>query len=150
MAAPAERMPTEEKGIALQVILFKYDLMNSKFQVALEKNFFHNQPSALRRSVDFLAERLASNVIRKVRTKTSSAGSYNTLTSLVNSLPGANCAGVKGEADGHSGSSTAAGKQNYKYRQIACSSKYSAWSGPAQCRKSEKFREFVQRLGREQ
>ena len=36
-------------------------------QVALERNFFHNQPSALRRSVDFLAERLASNVIRKVR-----------------------------------------------------------------------------------
>ena len=120
-------MPTEEKGIALQVILFKYDLMNSKFQVALEKNFFHNQPSALRRSVDFLAERLASNVIRKVRTKTS-AESYDPLTSLaiLNSFPGANCIGVKGEAGGHFGSSRAAGKQNYKYRKTAGSSKYSA------------------------
>ena len=47
------------------------------FQVALEKNFFHNQPSALRRSVDFLAERLASNVIRKVRTQASVGAIYH-------------------------------------------------------------------------
>ena len=67
VAAPSERMPAEEKGVALQVISSTHHLSPVCFQVALEKNFFHNQPSALRRSVDFLAERLASNVIRKVR-----------------------------------------------------------------------------------
>ena len=52
VAAPREKRPAEEQGA---------------LQAALEKNFFHNQPSALRRTVDFLAERLASNAIRKVR-----------------------------------------------------------------------------------
>ena len=148
-------MPTEEKGIALQVILSKCYLVNPKFQVALEKNFFHNQPSALRRSVDFLAERLASNVIRKVRTMIL-AGAINWTNrtydplAIENSFPGADRIGVKGEAGGHSGSSTTAGKQSYKYRQTACSSKCSAWPGPKQCGESEKLRRFVQRLGREQ
>jgi codanin-1 len=38
-------------------------------QAALEKAFFHNQTGAIKRTVDFLAERLASNVIKKVRTE---------------------------------------------------------------------------------
>ena len=45
---------------------FLHQAHHSHPQAALEKNFFHNQPSALQRTVSFLAERLASNIIRKV------------------------------------------------------------------------------------
>ena len=36
-------------------------------QKELEENFFTNQPASLRRTVDFLAERLASNFIKLIR-----------------------------------------------------------------------------------
>ena len=36
-------------------------------QAHLEENFFHNQPRSLRRAVEFVAERLASGVTRRVR-----------------------------------------------------------------------------------
>ena len=36
-------------------------------QLALEESFFHNQPSSVKKTVDFVSDRLASNVIRDVR-----------------------------------------------------------------------------------
>jgi len=36
-------------------------------QTSLEDNFFHNQPSSVKRTVDFVAERVASNIVRDVR-----------------------------------------------------------------------------------
>jgi len=36
-------------------------------QASLEDNFFHNQPSSVKRTVDFVAERVASNIVRDVR-----------------------------------------------------------------------------------
>lgn len=36
-------------------------------QLSLQENFFQNQPSSVRRTVDFVAERLASNIVRDVR-----------------------------------------------------------------------------------
>lgn len=36
-------------------------------QVLLRENFFHNQPSSVKRTVDFVAERLASNIVRDIR-----------------------------------------------------------------------------------
>lgn len=36
-------------------------------QCSLEENFFHNQPSSVKRTVEFIAERLASNIVRDIR-----------------------------------------------------------------------------------
>lgn len=36
-------------------------------QLTLRENFFHNQPSSVKRTVDFVAERLASNIVRDIR-----------------------------------------------------------------------------------
>ena len=39
----------------------------SVLQSQLEENFFHNQPKSVRRTVEYVAERLASNVIKQIR-----------------------------------------------------------------------------------
>ena len=39
----------------------------SMAQTQLEENFFHNQPKSLRRTVEYVSERLVSNVIKKIR-----------------------------------------------------------------------------------
>ena len=36
-------------------------------QHSLQENFFHNQPPSVRRTVDFVAERFASNIVRDIR-----------------------------------------------------------------------------------
>ena len=36
-------------------------------QTQLEENFFHNQPKSLRRTVEYVSERMASDVIKKIR-----------------------------------------------------------------------------------
>ena len=39
----------------------------SVLQSQLEENFFHNQPKSVRRTVEYVAERLASNLIKQIR-----------------------------------------------------------------------------------
>jgi len=53
LAAPLDRKDKLDKEALLQT--------------QLEENFFHNQPKSLRRTVEYLSERLASNIIKKVR-----------------------------------------------------------------------------------
>lgn len=38
-------------------------------QLQLEDNFFHNNPSSVRKTTEFVIERVSSNVIKKIRTK---------------------------------------------------------------------------------
>lgn len=52
----AEENPSPVKAPAVKTL-----------QQSLEENFFHNQPSSVKRTVEFVAERLASNVVRDVR-----------------------------------------------------------------------------------
>ncbi|XP_071519956.1 codanin-1 [Panulirus ornatus] len=40
-----------------------------QLQLQLEDNFFHNQPSSVRKTTDFVIERVSSNVIKKIRAK---------------------------------------------------------------------------------
>jgi len=53
LAAPLDRKDKLDKEALLQT--------------QLEENFFHNQPKSLRRTVEYLSERLASNIIKKIR-----------------------------------------------------------------------------------
>jgi len=43
------------------------EMCRKSLQLSLEENFFHNQPSSVKRTVDFVSDRLASNVVRDVR-----------------------------------------------------------------------------------
>ena len=45
----------------------KMKQQTTSLQLSLEENFFHNQPSSVKRTVDFVSDRLASNVVRDVR-----------------------------------------------------------------------------------
>lgn len=38
-------------------------------QMQLEDNFFHNQPTSVRKTTDFVVERVSSNVIKTLRSK---------------------------------------------------------------------------------
>ncbi|XP_037795460.1 codanin-1-like [Penaeus monodon] len=40
-----------------------------QLQLQLEDNFFHNNPSSVRKTTEFVIERVSSNVIKKIRTK---------------------------------------------------------------------------------
>ena len=40
---------------------------SKSLELRLEENFLHNQPSSVKRTVDFVSDRLASNVVRDVR-----------------------------------------------------------------------------------
>ena len=53
LAAPLDTKSKQDKEAVLQS--------------QLEENFFHNQPKSLRRTVEYVSERLASNVIKKIR-----------------------------------------------------------------------------------
>ncbi|XP_040566396.1 codanin-1 [Lepeophtheirus salmonis] len=39
----------------------------SSLQVEMEENFFHNQPASLRKTIEFIAERVASNCVKTLR-----------------------------------------------------------------------------------
>ena len=60
---------TYRKITPLAAPLDKKDKLDkeSVIQSQLEENFFHNQPKSLRRTVEYVSERLASNIIKKIR-----------------------------------------------------------------------------------
>ena len=60
---------TYRKITPLAAPLDRKDKMDKEalLQSQLEENFFHNQPKSLRRTVEYLSERLASNIIKRIR-----------------------------------------------------------------------------------
>lgn len=45
------------------------DIYFDLLQMQLEDNFFHNQPASLKRTVEFVADRVASNHIKHFKAK---------------------------------------------------------------------------------
>ncbi|XP_030070215.1 codanin-1 [Microcaecilia unicolor] len=52
---------------AAEPLLPRATLIEKKLQAELEQAFFHNQPPSLRRTVEFVAERVGSNCVKHIR-----------------------------------------------------------------------------------
>jgi len=69
--------------------LDRKDKLNKEalLQTHLEESFFHNQPKSLRRTVEYLSERLASNIIKKIRQDLVPAERNAVVENLKHSIP---------------------------------------------------------------
>uniref|UniRef100_T1J5Z9 Codanin-1 C-terminal domain-containing protein n=1 Tax=Strigamia maritima TaxID=126957 RepID=T1J5Z9_STRMM len=66
-AAGTGSRPNTIKKIVPMVLNDRTSKSNRLLQLQLEENFFHNQPTSVKKIVDFVAERLASNITKNVR-----------------------------------------------------------------------------------
>ena len=58
----------------------------SSLQRQMEENFFHNQPTSVKKSVDFVSERVASNAIKALRVELVNEGERKKTSSLIHDL----------------------------------------------------------------